>query len=326
MADIIQIRRDTAANWTGVDPTLANGEIGYESDTYKFKVGDGSTAWTLLSYWTGTDNNAIHDNVANEITGITNKGSVAANDELVIEDSGASYVKKAILFSILEGALTHNNLSGIDDGDINHLTDTQVSALHTATVAGDLNLNDLAEKSHDNLDDASEDDHHGKQHAMDSATYHTSTDITTLNATTSKHGFLKKLDNEATNFMNGQGDWAEAGGEISIVVGTYTGDGAGNPSDWIAFKSITGVGFRPKFVYINPNLNIQSNTPSGNLVIDVGFTDITHRHVDRNTSGGGHQTVAYSARITADGFDVADINADVDPNKNGTSYKYICIG
>lgn len=36
-------------------------------------------------------------------------------------------------------------------------------------------------------------------------------DITTNNASTTKHGFLKKLDNSATNFMNGQGNWAAPG-------------------------------------------------------------------------------------------------------------------
>jgi hypothetical protein len=46
----IQTRRDTAANWTSTNPTLAAGEMGFETDTLKFKVGDGSTAWTSLSY------------------------------------------------------------------------------------------------------------------------------------------------------------------------------------------------------------------------------------------------------------------------------------
>ena len=45
-------RRDTAANWTGANPTLLAGEIGIESDTNKIKIGDGSTAWTSLSYTT----------------------------------------------------------------------------------------------------------------------------------------------------------------------------------------------------------------------------------------------------------------------------------
>jgi hypothetical protein len=45
----ICIRRDTAANWTANNPTLLTGEICYETDTGKFKVGTG-TVWTSTSY------------------------------------------------------------------------------------------------------------------------------------------------------------------------------------------------------------------------------------------------------------------------------------
>lgn len=50
MANRIQIRRDTAANWTSVNPVLAQGEVGLETDTGKMKVGDGGTAWNSLAY------------------------------------------------------------------------------------------------------------------------------------------------------------------------------------------------------------------------------------------------------------------------------------
>lgn len=46
----IRHRRDTAANWTSVNPILDAGEIGVETDTLKSKVGNGSTAWTSLAY------------------------------------------------------------------------------------------------------------------------------------------------------------------------------------------------------------------------------------------------------------------------------------
>lgn len=46
----IQVRRDTAANWTSEDPTLASGEWGLETDTDKIKIGDGSTSWSSLDY------------------------------------------------------------------------------------------------------------------------------------------------------------------------------------------------------------------------------------------------------------------------------------
>ena len=55
MAVKIQIRRDTATNFASTNPTLAAGELGYETDTGKFKIGDGVTAWTSISsYVLGT--------------------------------------------------------------------------------------------------------------------------------------------------------------------------------------------------------------------------------------------------------------------------------
>ena len=54
VTSLMQQRRDTAANWTANDPTLLNGELGYETDTGYWKVGDGSTAWTSLAYIDGT--------------------------------------------------------------------------------------------------------------------------------------------------------------------------------------------------------------------------------------------------------------------------------
>jgi len=50
MAVRFQLRRDTAANWTSVNPILALGEPGVETDTLKVKVGDGVTAWNSLAY------------------------------------------------------------------------------------------------------------------------------------------------------------------------------------------------------------------------------------------------------------------------------------
>ena len=50
---LMKQRYDTAANWTAANPTLLAGEIGIESDTKKWKLGDGSTAWTSLGYIPG---------------------------------------------------------------------------------------------------------------------------------------------------------------------------------------------------------------------------------------------------------------------------------
>ena len=55
MATRIQVRRDTAANWAAAPTTvLASGEIGFESDTLQFKIGDGAAQWQDLEYAGGT--------------------------------------------------------------------------------------------------------------------------------------------------------------------------------------------------------------------------------------------------------------------------------
>ena len=46
----IQVRRGTSTDWSTVNPTLAAGEIGFESNTKKVKIGDGTTAWNSLDY------------------------------------------------------------------------------------------------------------------------------------------------------------------------------------------------------------------------------------------------------------------------------------
>ena len=55
----VKVKRATAARWASQNPVLAAGEIGYETDTRKMKLGDGTSSWTQLSYLvadgTGTD-------------------------------------------------------------------------------------------------------------------------------------------------------------------------------------------------------------------------------------------------------------------------------
>ena len=59
MATQIQLRRDTSSNWTANNPTLAAGEFAWESDTNRFKIGDGTTAWTSLGYASDGDTAGI---------------------------------------------------------------------------------------------------------------------------------------------------------------------------------------------------------------------------------------------------------------------------
>jgi hypothetical protein len=64
MATQIQIRRGTDSEWTSADPTLLQGEIGFVTDLNSIKVGDGTTAWSSLSYISGNATSASYASTA----------------------------------------------------------------------------------------------------------------------------------------------------------------------------------------------------------------------------------------------------------------------
>jgi hypothetical protein len=51
VATKIQLRRGTASEWTAANPTLSAGELGFEVDTGKFKIGNNSSVWASLDYF-----------------------------------------------------------------------------------------------------------------------------------------------------------------------------------------------------------------------------------------------------------------------------------
>lgn len=55
----IKLRRDPASRWTSVNPVLASGEPGFELDTGKLKIGDGTSLWSGLSYLGGSGGSGI---------------------------------------------------------------------------------------------------------------------------------------------------------------------------------------------------------------------------------------------------------------------------
>jgi hypothetical protein len=54
MATRMLQRRGTASQWTSANTVLAAGEIGVETDTGQFKIGDGTTAWSSIPYFKDT--------------------------------------------------------------------------------------------------------------------------------------------------------------------------------------------------------------------------------------------------------------------------------
>lgn len=73
----MQQRYDTAANWTAENPVLLEGEIGIESDTDKFKFGDGVLAWNALPY---ASSDAVSISSIDDIADVDIDAEVPASD------------------------------------------------------------------------------------------------------------------------------------------------------------------------------------------------------------------------------------------------------
>ena len=89
MADTIQLRRDTAANWVTANPVLADGEIGIETDTRKRKCGDGTTAWNSLPYMFSDDLDA--EPTANSHKPVESGGVKAAIDVAIFNNGKGTF-------------------------------------------------------------------------------------------------------------------------------------------------------------------------------------------------------------------------------------------
>jgi hypothetical protein len=130
-----QFRRDTAANWTSENPILLAGEMGIETDTDKFKIGDGSTAWTGIAYSGGNEVGTTTDTaIAGLLKGAAGKvaQAIAGTDYAAALGSDDNYVTDAEKTVI-------GNTSGTNTGDnaVNSLySDLVTNATHTGDVTG----------------------------------------------------------------------------------------------------------------------------------------------------------------------------------------------
>ena len=130
MANIIKPRRDTAANWASVNPTLAAGEIGYDSTNKQFKIGTGSTAWTSLPFSTESPDGAQSKADTAESDAISSAASDATTKVSTHAGLTATHgVSGAIVGTSDTQSLTNKTI----DGNSNTLT--VLNAQTTATAS-----------------------------------------------------------------------------------------------------------------------------------------------------------------------------------------------
>ena len=133
MAVRIQFRRGTAAEWTSANPTLAAGELGYETDTTKFKLGDGSTAWTSLGYG-GVSQADIDNAVANVID--LAPGALDTLNELAASIGDDADFANTVANNIANAVSDHNDdTTGVHGIEDTSLLETTSGAQNKANAA-----------------------------------------------------------------------------------------------------------------------------------------------------------------------------------------------
>lgn len=118
--ETLQMRNDTAANWTSRNPILAKGEMGVEIDTKKFKFGDGITSWQDLSYASSNEYD-LPTATTSTLGGV--KSQAAGTNNVVVAADGTMSVSEVTASTKLK---TARNITL--SGDINGSTSFDGSA------------------------------------------------------------------------------------------------------------------------------------------------------------------------------------------------------
>ena len=127
MANRIQLRRGGAQEWANANPTLAQGELGIELDTGRFKIGDGVTAWNSLRYERPVESTS---NTANTLVQRDADGNFAAGtitSTLIGNSSTASRLASTRQFQLADDV----SATGVFDGSANLTLNTSLSLIST---------------------------------------------------------------------------------------------------------------------------------------------------------------------------------------------------
>ena len=111
MATRMQQRRGTASQWTSANPVLNAGEMGWESDTNKFKIGDGTNHWADIDYFADI-NSTVNPAFGSSITF---EGATADSFETVIQVTDPTADRTITLPNVTGTVITTGNLSDITD-------------------------------------------------------------------------------------------------------------------------------------------------------------------------------------------------------------------
>ena len=133
MATRMQQRRGTASQWTSANPVLNAGEMGWESDTNKFKIGDGTNHWADLDYFADI-NSTVNPAFGSSITF---EGATANDFETTL----------AITDPTADRTITFPDATGTVQLRVTDVSDTEIGYLNGVTSAIQTQLDDKSTAS-----------------------------------------------------------------------------------------------------------------------------------------------------------------------------------
>jgi hypothetical protein len=203
MATRMQQRRGTKDQWTAANPILAAGEIGFETDTSKFKMGNGSSTWSALTYFANAAELANIIDGAPDLLNTLNELAAAIGDDpdfinTVAQGLTAHQNDSTMVHGIVDTALlaTTGDVASAASGAATalgaHASDTTlihgIADTSLLATTGDVNAAATAASTALGVHEALTEDVHG---IADTSLLATTGDITTHNsATENVHGIL----------------------------------------------------------------------------------------------------------------------------------------
>ena len=228
----IKLRRDTSANFTSKNPVLGIGEPAYETDTKKLKIGDGTTAYTQLEYFSAGGG------------GSTN---ISATLPLKIVDGVISLEVDGQTIQIVDGKL-HANLDELSN-QVNTLSDdvgTAFDLINIAQADVQSNIENIT-----NL-----------QNALSEKENKITPIAPIYKATKSKSplkGFSFTADNMGIYSTDGWGTSFNKGGEGYITVGSQYGGDISYPFTSETLKCYIAIPFGVGYILKYPNFDNYTN-------------------------------------------------------------------
>jgi hypothetical protein len=343
MAVKIQARRGTSAEWTSSNPTLSVGEFGFETDTLKLKIGNGSTVWTSLVYVgvTATELEAAVSAAVSDVVDLSpetldtlNELAAAINDDPTFFSTIATAISDAQTAAqgFATDAINALDTDDLEEGTTNlYYTESRAktdsaglltgATLTNITITGDENgltitvENGVADSDTDDLEEGTTNKYFTNQRALDATSVAYDVAGAAATAESNANGYTDDLIGDAT--VDGT-----AGDTVTARIATAATGALSDAEDYVDFAVSTHNSDTTDVHGIADTAALETATgaqgkadaaeTAANSYTDDLVGDVTVDGTTGNTVADRIATALSSAESYADGVATAAVEALID--------------